>query len=183
MKAPLIFLTGPVRSGKSRWAVERACEWGSTPREQDGIVFVATYRSQARTEREASADPEMSARIARHRAERPGWRTLEAPEKIADALAALQPSATGVVIDCLTLWVSDRLESDDAEILLAWENELVGLRRLNVPVIIVSNEVGWSPVPELPVLRRFRDLTGVLSQKTATAADDAWLGVAGCPIA
>ena len=183
MSAPLIYLTGPVRSGKSRWAVERAQTWLMSAEETAKIVFVATYRLPTDSSGQVVTDSEMALRVARHRSERPAWRTLEAPAKIADALTALRPAATGVVVDCLTLWVSDRLDWDDAAILAAWEDELAGLRRLNVPVIIVGNEVGWSFVPELAVLRRFRDLTGVVSQKTAAAADEAWLVVAGCPLA
>jgi adenosylcobinamide kinase/adenosylcobinamide-phosphate guanylyltransferase len=182
-KAPFVYLTGPVRSGKSRWAVERARAWPLSAERQCEIVFVATYRATRNTAAGApEQDSEMAARIARHRAERPAWRTLEAPAEIAKALADLNPKPSGVVIDCLTLWLSDRLEREDEAILKAWRNELVGLRELGVPVIIVGNEVGWSLVPESPVLRRFRDLTGLLSQNTAAAADEAWLVVAGCPI-
>ncbi|MCX6951421.1 MAG: bifunctional adenosylcobinamide kinase/adenosylcobinamide-phosphate guanylyltransferase [Verrucomicrobia bacterium] len=165
----LTFLTGPVRSGKSRRAVQLAQAWGGA------VVFVATYRSDPN-------DAEMAARVARHRAERPSWRTLEAPRDLAGALAALQPAPSGVVVDCLTLWLADRLEESDEAILAAWSDQLARLRSTPWPVVIVGNEIGWSPVPELPVLRRFRDLAGSLGQATAAAADDAWLLVAGCPV-
>lgn len=165
----ILFLTGPVRSGKSSWAVERAAAWG------EGTVFVATYRPDP-------GDGEMAARVARHRAERPGWRTLEAPSDVAAALERLDPPPSGVVLDCLTLWLGDRMEASDEAILQAWNGELEAFARLPWPVIVVGNEVGWCPVPEDPALRRFRDLAGWLGQATAKAADEAWLFVAGCPV-
>ena len=167
--AQLIYLTGPVRSGKSRRAVELARGWG------DGVVFVATYRR-------SPDDAEMAARVARHRAERPGWRTLEAPADVAASLAALTPAPSGVVLDCLTLWLGDRFERDDAAILDEWARLLAALRAAPWPAVIVGNEIGWSPVPEAPELRRFRDLAGLLAQRTAAAADEAWLMVAGCGV-
>ena len=166
--AHLTFVTGPVRSGKSRWAVERAKTWG------EGVVFVATYRP--------GEDEDMRARVARHQAERPGWRTLEAPGDPAAALAALNPAPSGVLMDCQTLWLSDRLDLEDAAILQAWEAQLAAFRAAPWPVLIVGNEVGWSPVPERALTRRFRDLAGWLGQRSAAAADEAWLLVAGCPL-
>lgn len=168
--ASLNFLTGPVRSGKSRRAVALAAAWG------DSTVFVATCRL-------AANDAEMSARVARHRDERPAaWRTLEAPADIPAALRALAPEPSGVLLDCLTLWLSDRLDRDDDAIIAEWESLLAHLRAAPYPAIIVSNEVGWSLVPEKPILRRFRDLAGTLAQHTARVADEAWLHVAGCPV-
>ena len=164
----ITFITGPVRSGKSSWAVEKAREWG------EGVVFVATYRHDP-------ADQEMTERLRRHRAERPAsWRTLEAPADPAAALEALEPPPSGVLMDCLTLWLADRLDASDQAILDAWERQLEGFRRCSWPVLLVSNEVGWSPVPEDPALRRFRDLAGWINQRSARVADDAWLCVAGC---
>ncbi len=167
----IIFLTGPVRSGKSRRAVELARTWG------DDVVFVATWRP-------APGDAEMAERVRRHRAERPAsWRVLEAPADVADGLAALRPAPSGVVMDCLTLWLSDRLERlDDAAIVAEWTAQLTRLRAAPWPTVIVGNEVGWSLVPEHAALRRFRDLAGTLGQRTAAAADEAWLYVAGCPV-
>lgn len=165
----LIFLTGPVRSGKSRRAVELARAWGPD------VVFVASYRP-------ATSDPEMDDRVRRHRAERPAWRTLEAPEDAGAALAALRPAPRGVVFDCLTLWLSDRFERDDDTLLAAWDAQLRAMRAAPWPTVVVGNEIGWSPVPESAALRRFRDLAGTLAQRTAAAADEAWLLVAGYPV-
>lgn len=182
--AKLTFLTGPVRSGKSRRAVELARTWGGD------VVFIATYRPDP-------ADVEMAERVRRHQAERPSWRTLIAPkaaeaagaagdsvalDSMGELLAGLQPAPSGVVLDCLTLWLSDRLERSDEVILAEWDAVLTGFKALPFPVVVAGNEVGWCPVPELPVLRRFRDLAGTLGQRTAAAADAAYLYVAGCPL-
>jgi len=166
----ITFITGPVRSGKSDWAVDRAREWG------DGVVFVATYRLDR-------SDPEMAERVRRNRAERPAaWRTLEAPADPAAALAALAPPPSGVLMDCLTLWLGERMDASDRAILEAWDRQLQGFVAAPWPVLLVSNEVGWGPVPEDPGLRRFRDLAGWLNQRAARAAEEAWLCVAGCPV-
>ncbi len=168
--AELIFLTGPVRSGKSRRAVEIARGWG------DGVVFVATYRSDG-------SDDEMVERVRHHRAERPAaWRTLEAPADIAQALIDLRPPPSGAVIDSLALWLADRLDQDDAGLIAAWERQLDGFRAGPHPVIVVGDEIGWGPVPMDKGLRRFRDLAGLLGQRSAARATEAWLMVAGCGV-
>jgi len=165
----LTFITGPVRSGKSQRAVEQAKEWGSN------TVFVATYRADAH-------DSEMSARVRRHRAERPAWRTLEAPADVSASLAALAPPPSGVILDCLTLWAGARFADSDAAIIAAWSAQLSAFKAASWPSVIVSNELGWSLVPTDPQARRFRDLAGTLAQLTAAAADEVWLMVAGCPL-
>ena len=168
--AELIFLTGPTRSGKSRRAVEIAQDWG------DGVVFVATYRSDA-------SDAEMVERVRRHRAERPAaWRTLEVPADIVQALIDLRPAPSGAVIDSLVLWLADRLDQDDASLVAGWQRQLEGFRAAPHPVIVVGDEIGWGPVPMDKELRRFRDLVGVLGQRTAARASEAWLMVAGCGV-
>lgn len=166
----LFYFTGPVRSGKSRRAVEFAQSWGA------GVVFVATYRPMP-------GDAEMAERVSRHRAERPAaWRTLEAPCDVAAALAALTPPPSGVVLDCLTLWTGDHFAETDEQILAAWRDQLTRFRAAPWPIVIVGNEIGWAPVPADPALRRYRDLIGTLAQLTTAAADEVWLHVAGCPL-
>jgi adenosylcobinamide kinase/adenosylcobinamide-phosphate guanylyltransferase len=168
--AELTFLTGPVRSGKSARAVEIARAWG------DGVVFVATWLADP-------GDAEMIERVRRHQAERPAsWRTLEAPADIAAALDALSPPPTGVVLDSIVLWAAARFEQPDAAILDEWSALLHRLRDAPYPAVIVGDEIGWSPVPMDTGLRRFRDLIGWLGQRTAAAATEAWLLVAGCPV-
>jgi adenosylcobinamide kinase/adenosylcobinamide-phosphate guanylyltransferase len=165
----LIFITGPSRSGKSRRAVEQAERWGGD------TVFVATYRADA-------SDLEMVERVRRHRAERPGWRTLEAPADVAAALTTLSPPPSGVILDCLTLWASARFADSDGSIANAWSAQLSAFKAAPWPIIIVSNELAWGLVPPEPQARRFRDLAGTLAQLTAAAATEVWLMVAGCPL-
>lgn len=165
----LLYVTGPVRSGKSRWAVDQARAWGGD------VVFAATYRPDPE-------DGEMADRLRRHRAERPPWRTLDAPEDVVEALRRLDPPPSGVVLDCLTLWLGARLVQPDEAILADWDRNLTAFRAFPWPTVVVGNELGWSPVPGSPELRRFRDLAGGLAQATARAADEAWLCVAGCPL-
>ena len=162
-------ITGPVRSGKSQLAVERAREWG------DGTVFAATYQTDPH-------DAEMAERVRRHRGARPSWRTLEAPADLAADLLNLMPAPSGVIIDCLTLWASARFADTDEHIMKLWDRQLSQLSAAPWPSIIVSNELGWSLVPTDPAARRFRDLAGSLAQLTAKAADQVWLVVAGCPL-
>jgi adenosyl cobinamide kinase/adenosyl cobinamide phosphate guanylyltransferase len=166
----ITFLTGPARSGKSAKAVEIASQWG------EDVVFVATWAAEP-------GDPEMDERVTRHRRERPAaWRTLEAPEDIASALCALSPPPRGAILDSIVLWASARFDWRDDEILAAWSGILAVLNAALFPVVIVGDEVGWGTVPMEAGLRRFRDLNGWLNQRTAAAAREAWLMVAGCPV-
>lgn len=165
----LVFVTGPVRSGKSRYAVDQARRWG------DNVVFVATYRSDPH-------DAEMADRVRSHRTERPAWRTLEAPADTAASLAALSPPPGGVILDCLTLWAGARFDDTDETIVGEWRTQLAAFKAAPWPSIVVSNELGWSLVPAERESRRFRDLAGTLAQLTAAAADEVWLIVAACPL-
>jgi adenosylcobinamide kinase/adenosylcobinamide-phosphate guanylyltransferase len=168
--AQLIFITGPTRSGKSRRAVEIAQGWG------DDVVFVATYRAD-------SDDAEMAERIRLHRAERKAnWRTLEAPADVAQALAELNPKPSGAVIDSIALWLADRFDQDDKTLIAEWERQLEAFRAASHPVVVVGDEIGWGPVPMDRELRRFRDLAGMIGQRTAARASEAWLMVAGCGV-
>lgn len=166
----LHFVTGPVRSGKSRYALDLAKGWG------EQVVYAATYRLDPE-------DGEMVDRVRRHREERPAaWRTLEAPGDLAAALAHLEPPPAGLVLDCLTVWLAGRMEASDEGILEGWQRLLAYFKSAPWPTVIVGNEVGWSLVPGEAELRRFRDLAGWLAQATAREADEAWLLVAGCPV-
>jgi adenosylcobinamide kinase / adenosylcobinamide-phosphate guanylyltransferase len=173
----LTLLLGGVRSGKSARALALA-----EPRLTSGrrALFVATAQA---------FDDEMTRRIAVHRAERSdAWHTLESPHDLPADLAhtlAAEPYAV-VVIDCLTLWVSDVLlslgEDDDAEAIVAERTRaLLAARaaRPDVPWVVVSNEVGLGVVPPTSLGRRYRDALGRANQLVAAAADDVTLMVAG----
>ena len=162
----LTFLTGGARSGKSRVALLIA-EASGLP-----VVFVATGRA---------GDREMECRIARHRAERPPhWRTLEEPLDLAGALRAA-PAGTCVVVDCLSLWLHNVLETGacdaSAERLAAQAASLAASRPW--PVVAVSNEVGLGVVPASAIGRRYRDVLGRVNAGWAHRAERAALVVAG----
>lgn len=159
-------ILGGARSGKSRYALEQALA-------HDGPVsWIATAEAW---------DEEMRERIARHKAERPAhWTTLESPLYLSAALDAAQGL---VVVDCLTLWVSNWLCQADES---AWEAErdavLARLSCRTAPLRLVSNEVGFGIVPDNPLSRRFRDEAGFLHQAIAARADTVTLVVAGIPM-
>ena len=160
---------GGARSGKSRFALEQA-------RQADFVAFLATARP---------VDPEMAARIARHRAERPSrWSTIEAPVEMVAECRRVIRSRDLVVIDCVTVWVANLMERGDEDVaVLAAADELAKLMRERlVTFVIVSNEVGDGVHPPTPLGRRFRDLLGSVNQRLAAAADRVTLMVAGIPV-
>lgn len=168
----LILLLGGARSGKSRLALRLAAQRG-------GVLFVATAEAR---------DDEMRTRIAAHRMERPAtWTTLEEPLDLAAALAHLAPSVTTVVLDCLTLWVSNRLllqdnPAADATILAEAERLLDRYASGTATWIVVSNEVGLGLVPDTELGRRYRDILGEVNQRFAQRAERVLLMVAGLPV-
>jgi adenosylcobinamide kinase / adenosylcobinamide-phosphate guanylyltransferase len=162
----ITLVLGGARSGKSRYAeslfVQLPPPW----------AYVATAEA---------GDEEMSARIAAHRARRgPSWKTTEAPHELAEAIILSQPMP--VLVDCLTLWLSNLMLAD-------WDigAEIHRLERALdaalAPVVLVANEVGSGIVPDHPLGRKFRDLQGVLNQRIAARADHVVLMVAGLPLA
>lgn len=172
MSGRLILILGGARSGKSTLA-ERLAEGEGG----DAVLFVATAQAW---------DDDMRQRIARHRADRPAaWRTLEEPLALAEALRGAAGSAPVVVIDCLTLWVSNLLlrheEDPEAERRIVEEAQalLAVHREQEATWIVVSNEVGLGVVPPTSLGRRYRDALGRVNQLVAAAADDACLLVAG----
>jgi adenosylcobinamide kinase/adenosylcobinamide-phosphate guanylyltransferase len=130
-------------------------------------------------------DDEMRARIAHHQRSRPAeFQTIEEPRRLVAALDALHSRADVVVVDCLTLWISNLLEECSDDAILA---EADGLANVTVgapfSTIIVTDEVGWGIVPDNPVARRYRDLLGWTNQRIARAADEVLLIAAGYPLA
>jgi adenosyl cobinamide kinase/adenosyl cobinamide phosphate guanylyltransferase len=163
----LTFLTGGARSGKSSLAVRMAAGSGLP------VVFLATARPEG--------DEEWHERLARHRAERPpGWTTVEESRDLTGAIEGADPQAA-LVVDCLTLWVANVLDAgmDDADVEAAAAKAASAAVARAGPTIVVSNEVGSSIVPVDPGVRRYRDLLGRVNAAFATAADRAYLTVAG----
>lgn len=161
---------GGARSGKSRFA--------------EGLVHADANAAAPHYLATAQAwDAEMAARIAAHRADRDGqgWVTVEAPLDLPAALAFVPPQAP-VLIDCLTLWVTNHLLAD-SDLTAQGAALAAAIARHSGPVVAVSNEVGLGIVPENALARRFRDAAGRLHQDLAAQADRVVLVVAGLPLA
>lgn len=166
----LIFILGGARSGKSTFAQQLA------ESRKTEVLFVATAEA---------GDDDMAARIAHHQAERPAhWRTLEVPLAVAQALTTVAPAPV-VVLDCVTLWVTNLLlrpnadwATAEAELgqLLAWYDTQ------SCELIVVSNEVGLGIIPADTLSRTFREWLGWFNQRLAARADEVYLMVAGLPI-
>lgn len=162
-----LLLIGGARSGKSRYAQKLAEESGKAP------VLIATA---------AAGDAEMAARIAKHQADRGAhWRTVEEKIDVAGALCREAAPETIVVVDCLTLWLSNlMLASYDVE--AARETLAGSVASLAGPAVFVSNEVGLGIVPEGELGRAFRDAQGRLNQRLAEACERVVLIAAGLPL-
>jgi adenosyl cobinamide kinase/adenosyl cobinamide phosphate guanylyltransferase len=127
-------------------------------------------------------DAEMAERIAHHRARRPpGWLTLEAPTNVATAIAA-GPYITTVLVEDLTLLLSNHMQRDTATAEANTVSEVEAVLALALNVIVVSNEVGMGLVPMAPVGREFRDALGRVNQAAAAACSEVYLVVAGLPL-
>jgi adenosylcobinamide kinase/adenosylcobinamide-phosphate guanylyltransferase len=166
LAASFTLVTGGARSGKSRFAE------GVVRRFDRPLVYIATAEAW---------DDEMRARIDAHRADRgAGWQTLEAPVDLAGALETVAPDAA-VLVDCATLWLTNILLAD-RDIAAETDRLLASIAACPSPVVIVTNEVGWSIVPENALARRFRDEQGRLNQRLAAAAGGVAVVVAGLPL-
>jgi adenosyl cobinamide kinase/adenosyl cobinamide phosphate guanylyltransferase len=167
--AQLTLVLGGARSGKSRYAESVIA--ALPPAFQPPWVYVATAQA---------GDAEMAQRIAAHRARRGSdWQTIEAPR---DLYAALKSAKAPVLVDCLTLWLSNLMLAE-ADIDAETAHLEQALAAATTPVVLVANEVGSGIVPEYPLGRRFRDLQGILNQRIAAPADRVVLVVAGIPLA
>jgi adenosylcobinamide kinase/adenosylcobinamide-phosphate guanylyltransferase len=165
MNGRMVLVGGGARSGKSAFALAYARGLGQRR------AFVATAEA---------LDDEMAARIARHREERGGaFTTIEAPRELSAALETI--SADVVVVDCLTLWLSNLLVADVAPAAIQDRIEALAavLARRRFHAVLVSNEVGMGLVPETPLGRQFRDLTGWAHQRLARASDEIYLATMG----
>ncbi len=167
----IVFVIGGCRSGKSRHALETA----------DGIagekkIFIATC---------VPRDAEMKQRVDRHQKERgQDWQTVETPIHLPQAIIEYSGQADVLLVDCLTLWISNLLmETEDDELINERIISLIpSLASASCPVILVSNEVGAGIVPENRLARRFRDLAGAANQAVAAQADRVVWMVAGIPV-
>jgi len=163
---PLVVLLGGARCGKSRLAVDLAVAAGAP------VTFLATAEAR---------DDEMEARIAAHRADRPtDWHVLEEPHDLTGAISAA-PGDHVLVVDCLSLWVSNALEAGDAP--AAIEAEAVAAAQAAAArsplTVVVTNEVGMGIVPIAPLARTYRDVLGTVNRRFVDSADEAALVVAG----
>ncbi|MHB9052579.1 MAG: bifunctional adenosylcobinamide kinase/adenosylcobinamide-phosphate guanylyltransferase [Thermoleophilia bacterium] len=172
----MIFVTGGARSGKSGLAEKIAREKGKD------VTYIATAEP---------GDGEMRERIAEHRRRRPsGWRTMEAPGNLPEAVGEALASGGVVLIDCLTVYISNLLISQGIatgeHFRKAIDREIDQLVEIcqsgNGRVILVSNEVGMGIVPDNHLARTFRDAAGRANQKLAAAAEEVYLCVSGIPV-
>ncbi len=162
-----LFVLGGARSGKSRHAqaiAERAASAGGN------LVYVATAQA---------FDDEMTDRIARHRADRDArWRTIDAPVALAEALSAADAEGSIILVDCLTLWMTNLLLGEQ-DIEVRTVALLRAIEALRGRAIFVSNEVGMGIVPDNALARRFRDEAGRLHQRVAAQVDSVDMVIAG----
>jgi adenosylcobinamide kinase/adenosylcobinamide-phosphate guanylyltransferase len=176
LTAQLTLILGGARSGKSTYAEKLATEMGQR------VLYIATAEAK---------DVEMAERIAAHRLARPAtWQTLEAPRHVGDALSTLERRPDVMLLDCLTLLVSNiilELESEpqttiEAVIETEIQSIMTTRKNLDVPLIVVSNEVGLGLVPDYPLGRLYRDVLGRANQYLASLADQVFFMVAGLPL-
>lgn len=162
-------ILGGARSGKSRFAATLAQQSGRD------VIYIATAQAH---------DAEMQARIAQHRAERPAhWQTLEEPLALAACLTAHARPQRLLLVDCLTLWLTNLLCGDDPQRLYTETDALLTcLPQLDSEIILVSNEVGLGVVPLGALTRRYVDEAGRLHQQLAAQLDTVVLMVAGLPL-
>ncbi len=167
MTKKIVFITGAARSGKSQFALEMAqCFPGRKG-------YLATAQD---------LDEEMADRIRRHRESRgPDWQTLEEPLRITETIEQNGDRFSLVLIDCLTLWLSNAMMAgwEEKKVMAETDRFLQAGRKAPGSFIFVGNEVGWGIVPENPMARAFRDMSGRMHQRVAREADEVYLLVCG----
>jgi len=169
MNKKIIFITGGARSGKSRFAQELGQNFPK-PR-----AYLATAQP---------LDREMAERILRHKQSRAAdWHTLEEPLRVAEAIRENGGRFHLILLDCLTLWISNLMMAGWSEENIVRDTDLLiqAGRAAGCSLIFVGNEVGMGIVPENPQARTFRDLSGLVQQKIAREADEVYLMVSGLP--
>jgi len=163
-----LLVVGGARSGKSLWA-ESVVNRFAPP-----YVYVATAQA---------LDEEMELRIRLHRERRKErWETIESPMELAGALESLKGLGKPVLVDCITLWLSNLLCSGSAEVESAVDGLCEAIGTVDYPVVIVSNETGAGIVPDNPLARKFQDLSGLANQKLARICASVFLVTVGLPL-
>lgn len=168
----LAFILGGARSGKSRFAQQRALESGGK------VVYFATG---------VVTDDEMQARIAKHRASRPEeWTTVEEPLLPQSCIVAVRSSHEVAILDCLTVYTTNLMlqpdPPEDEAILAAVESTVRLMKQSFRETYVVSNEVGLGIVPDTELSRRFRDLAGLANQRVAALAEAVYFMCAGLSV-
>lgn len=166
----LIFIIGGARSGKSAYAIEVGSKIPGRK------AFIATSEA---------FDEEMRERIVMHRKNRPvDWETIEEPIAINNVLQKIDGLYNVIIVDCLTLWLSNLLGKDVDREHISEEIELLvaAIKAVSYTAIIVSNEVGQGVVPENKMARVFRDMSGLMNRKVACVADEVYLVTCGIPL-
>lgn len=162
-----LFVIGGARSGKSRYAQARI---EALP---GALAFIATAEP---------GDAEMAERITRHQADRgPRWTAFDAPLDLPQAIHRAQGSAGAILVDCLTLWLSN-LMLRELDVEQATSALCSAVQQCRVPIALVANEVGMGIVPMNELARRYRDQAGWLSQRIAEVAGEVVLVTAGLPL-
>jgi adenosylcobinamide kinase/adenosylcobinamide-phosphate guanylyltransferase len=167
MELATTLVLGGARSGKSAFAEKLVADSGLAK------VYLATA---------TAGDDEMTARIARHCTQRgEGWTTVEEPLGLVDALTREATRGRAVLVDCLTLWLSNLMLAErDPDVEARRLTRFLGVARY--PIVLVSNEVGLGLVPETPLGRRFRDAQGRLNQIVAALVPNVVFIAAGLPL-
>lgn len=170
MSKKISFITGGARSGKSAFAEKLA----------GGLAGKRAYLATAQ-----AFDLEMTARIEKHRKDRGNaWDTFEEPLAVAELLRKLSGRYDVLLLDCLTLWLSNVMAHTDGDgAVSSLSDELVAaIKDFGGDCIVVSNEVGLGIVPDNPLARKFRDFAGMLNQKVAQSADEVYFTASGIPM-
>ncbi len=168
-------ILGGVKSGKSRFAEQRAIRWTAQEgRSDESIIYLATAENR-------KDDEAFSSRISRHIAQRPaGWNTIEEPLEISDVIAAASGKDQCVLLECLTLWLSN-LFQDETTLASHIEQFCAALKAYEGDIILVSNETGLGIMPPNALARRYGDELGLLHQRIASVCDEVVFIVAGLP--
>ena len=173
--AHTLFITGGARSGKSSFAEQMAREFGAP------LCYLATAQP---------LDSEMDERIKQHQERRGGeWNTIEEPIHLSQALARIDGQYQAILVDCVTLWLSNLLfkyedvaENSEERIHEDLQRLKRTLQGMVTPVILVSNEVGMGIVPDNSLARMFRDIAGRTNQTLASVAEEVHVVISGIPL-